>query len=150
MGKESFRVDLERRHVYLRISDSSDIFSTASCMTENPYQSPAETAPPLEPTPSEAESAAPRRSAGSAIKDGLVIQTVLLLLSMLILDGGRLSKMYLIAMIAHWIVALVILIRRGKSLTRWDWLYIRFGIFPIVLMVFSVLLPSQTIVLFHW
>ena len=101
-------------------------------MTENPYQSPAEVSPSPEPIPSEADDAKLRRS---AVIDGFAIQVILVLFGNVVLDGGHLFRFCLIVVVAHWIGALFILLRRRKALTWWDRLYIRFGIFPMLVIV---------------
>ena len=104
-------------------------------MTENPYQSPAAVAPEPEELSPEKDLAKSRNLARAAVRDGLIVQGIVLLLAALSLDGGHLFRTCVIATIAYWIAAMVILIRRWKKLSSLDHLFLRFGVLLIAFVV---------------
>lgn len=55
----------------------------------------------------------------------IVVQLIILLLASLVLDGGHLLRMCLIAVAAHWLTVGIILARRRSALTRADTFMIR-------------------------
>lgn len=63
-----------------------------------------------------------------AIKNCLILQVVLGLLTSLMLDGGGSFKFFQVAFIGHWIAIIMILGRRPLSQTGLDLVLIRFGI----------------------
>ena len=107
-------------------------------MTENPYQSPrAETPAPKSPRAD--------RSGNSIVKaiwDGVLLQLLLFIFTGLILDGGQLNRMCVVAMIGYWIVAAMLIVRRRKAPTKTDLLFLRWGILP---MMFAVPLIAAVV-----
>jgi hypothetical protein len=99
-------------------------------MSENPYQSPPEDALP-------AESPRPEKTGDafmSALKVGVVTQLVLFILTALIMDGGRTNRMCVMAIIGYWIAAAAILIRRRHTPTRVDLLFLKYGIWGLMIV----------------
>lgn len=72
----------------------------------------------------------------SAIFEAVALQVVLGLLSLLVLDGGRVAQVFGIALLAFWGGAVVLVWRHAKSPSRVDLELIRFGYFPVLLMAF--------------
>ena len=70
------------------------------------------------------------------IKTSVVIQILLLVLTSIIMDGGRSFTFMLIPIVAHWIVFLLIAFRRRNHLTRGDTILIKAGF-----LIFLVALP---------
>ena len=75
----------------------------------------------------------------------LIQQAVVLLLTSMVLDGGDIFNMCLIALVAFWVGALIIGVRRPQTPTRSDLVFIRFGYFPL-----CVLTVSFTLSLWRW
>jgi hypothetical protein len=73
-----------------------------------------------------------------AILDSLVLQVILGLLAMMVLDGGRIAHTTGIAVLAFWIGATVVILRRPKSPTDWDLFLIRFGFLPLLTLTFAL------------
>jgi len=100
-------------------------------MTENPYQSPlAESLPPE--LPSSDPSAT---SLTPSIRFGVVIQLGLFVLTALILDGGATNRHCVVAIIGYWIGALPIIVRRRKTPTKVDLLFLRWGMLLMMLLL---------------
>jgi hypothetical protein len=76
------------------------------------------------------------RSLRSAIRDGLLLQAPLLLLSALMLDGGTMLRVALIALVAKWVVSLVIWHFRSGAPTRVDLLFVRWGYVPLLIATY--------------
>lgn len=95
--------------------------------TENPYQSPQAETPPKAP---------PADPSGDplvqAIAVGAVTQFLLWLLTALLLDGGQLNRQCVVAMIGYWIIAAVPIVRRRKTPTKVDLLFLRWGMVPMI------------------
>jgi hypothetical protein len=92
----------------------------------NPYQPPqADNAPP--------RTESTRDPFFSAIKVGAIVQLVLLVLTALVLDGGQLNRLCVVAIIGYWVGVAVVMIRRRTSPTRVDLLFLRYG--PLGLMI---------------
>lgn len=72
----------------------------------------------------------------SPIFEAVSLQIVLSLLSLLVLDGGRVAQVFGIALVAFWGGATVLIWRHAKSPSRVDLQVIRFGYFPVLLMAF--------------
>ncbi|MBN2578558.1 MAG: hypothetical protein JXB10_06155 [Pirellulales bacterium] len=93
-------------------------------METNPYQSPQTESPPPEVAPSR-QSDAPIIA---AIIFGGGVQLVLFVLTALILDGGQINQLCILAIIGYWIAYVAIRIRRGSHPTRGDLLFLRYGV----------------------
>jgi hypothetical protein len=76
------------------------------------------------------ESGSPR----SAIVFSIIQQLPLLVLSSLILDGGQLFKHVAIASVAVWILIVIALVRRGRQPSGLDWLAVKWGFVPFLLI----------------
>ena len=63
-----------------------------------------------------------------AVKDALVLQTIIGILTGLMLDGGGTFGVFQVAFLGQWLGILLIVFRRPQSPTRTDLLFIRFGI----------------------
>ena len=67
-------------------------------------------------------------------------QAAVLLLASMILDGGDILSMCLVALVGFWAGAVIICARRPQTPTRLDLLFIRFGYLPLcILAVFFTL-----------
>lgn len=75
-----------------------------------------------------------------AVNDTLVLQTVLFLLSSLILDGGQCLQFVGFASLVWWLVFLRILIVRPRTEDRWDRIFLKLG-FPILLALIVAAFP---------
>ena len=62
----------------------------------------------------------------------IVAQLLTLLLSELILDGGHIFRCCLAAIVAHWIIALIIWVRRRSAPTKVDLILVRAGCILII------------------
>jgi hypothetical protein len=71
-----------------------------------------------------------------AVFDSMVLQVVLGVLSMLILDGGRIAHTTGIAVLAFWVGAAIVILRRPKSPTEVDLFLIQFGFIPLLILTF--------------
>jgi hypothetical protein len=69
------------------------------------------------------------------LRDGLILQSVLLVLSGLLLDGGLTAEINLIAWAAFWGGILVLLVRRPEMPTRFDLWVLRWGYLPLLVVV---------------
>lgn len=74
-------------------------------------------------------------SIGQSIKAAIWQQVILLVLTVLILDGGQIFQMTVIAAIAHWITIAAISVRRRSKPTQVDLAVIKFGFIPMILIV---------------
>jgi hypothetical protein len=63
----------------------------------------------------------------SALKSGVVLQALLLVLTACILDGGEILRQFLVALIGYWLGVACILIRRERTPTRTDLFFTRYG-----------------------
>jgi hypothetical protein len=72
----------------------------------------------------------------SPIFEAVALQLVLGLLSLLVLDGGRVAQVFGIALVAFWGGAAVLIWRHAKSPSRVDLELVRFGYFPVLLIAF--------------
>lgn len=68
------------------------------------------------------------------ILEGLVLDAFLLFIASAIMDGGVIFSITLCMTAGHWFGNCVILIRRKNKLTKYDRLFIRFGLLMIVVM----------------
>jgi hypothetical protein len=75
-----------------------------------------------------------------AVRDGLLLQAPLLLLFALMLDGGTKLRLALIALVAQWVVSLVIWHLRSEVPTRTDLLFVRWGYVPLLVATFAAAL----------
>jgi hypothetical protein len=76
-----------------------------------------------------------------AIKDGVIVQTVLGVATALLLDGGRSLQFFTVAFICQWSVALMIVIRRKQTPTKIDLFFLRWGIL-ILLVATGLVAPT--------
>jgi hypothetical protein len=67
-----------------------------------------------------------------AIFDALILQVVIVILSAMILDGGDCAQVCLVALLAFWGGAAVMIWRRPQAPTQADILLIRFGYFLVI------------------
>lgn len=74
------------------------------------------------------------------VGDTIIIQAILLILSGLILDGGLCAQFVLFASLLWWIGCAFILVRRPKSTTPTDVVFLKLG-FLILLPVVVLSLP---------
>jgi hypothetical protein len=72
----------------------------------------------------------------TCIFEAVGLQLVLGLLSLLILDGGRVAQMCGIALAAFWSGAVVLIWRHPQSPSRLDLELIRFGYLPVAVIAF--------------
>jgi len=75
---------------------------------------------------------------GPALRLAIAQQSVPLLASAFILDGGVLLRAVLFSGIAHWILICVILLRRPSSPTRFDISAIRIGFLPMIVFAGAI------------
>ena len=68
--------------------------------------------------------------------EAVAFQVVLGLLSLLVLDGGRVAQVFGIALVAFWCGAAVLIWRHAKSPSRVDLQLIRYGYFAVLLISF--------------
>lgn len=64
----------------------------------------------------------------------LVQHSIVIFLSGLVLDGGRLFQTVIYATAAYWVGALIIMFRRGPDYTRADWILLRWGYIPLCII----------------
>jgi hypothetical protein len=64
----------------------------------------------------------------------LIQQAVVLLLAGMNLDGGDAFHFCLVALLAFWVGAVIICVRRPQTPTRSDLLFIRFGYLPLCIL----------------
>lgn len=76
------------------------------------------------------------RGHGQAIQEGLVIDAILIFFAALLLDGGQVLRMCLVLSLGHWLGCLLIVARRWSSPTQLDYLFIRFGGFLLMGIMF--------------
>jgi hypothetical protein len=67
------------------------------------------------------------RSFVSALKTAVIVQFVLLVLTGLMLDGGWMGRLCMVAIIGHWVGIGMIAARRGSVPTSVDLLFMRYG-----------------------
>ena len=114
-------------------------------MSENPYQAP--NTPPEESVTSKHRSFRLTSSTPAANEDfvigtlreaiwfALILQAPLLLMSGLLLDGGMLLRLVVIASVAFWAMTLIIVVRRGPNTPNSDILLVKWGYLPTLLVV---------------
>jgi hypothetical protein len=78
----------------------------------------------------------------AAVNDSILLQIVLILLAGMILDGGAMLKVALLAAMGWWLGFLLILLRRPKTEKRTDQVFLRYG--------FLALLPLSLLTLPLW
>ncbi len=66
----------------------------------------------------------------------LVQQSIVLLLSSLVLDGGDVFHACLVALLAFWVGAIIIGVRRPQTPTRCDLVVIRYGYIPLCILFY--------------
>lgn len=113
-------------------------------MVDNPYEPPS-----AEPTEAdEPKHRSFRLTPGSKLPDAsvtvgtfrdaliftLIQQLPLLVLTALMLDGGIALRRVAVACIAFWIMALVIVVQRGRTLPDLDILLVKWGYLPLLLL----------------
>ena len=74
----------------------------------------------------------------SAAKIGIGIQVALLVLTLLLLDGGALFRVTGIAALGHLAGIVIVAFRRPLSPTAWDLVFVKFGT-PLLMVVASLL-----------
>lgn len=93
-------------------------------MPENPYQSPEYVGPPSTAPPPPNDTASIRSAVFFSL---FVIQLPVALLSLLMLDGGRMSRACGFAIAMFWIAVLFLLLKRRFKLERSHIRFIRLG-----------------------
>jgi hypothetical protein len=81
------------------------------------------------------------QNAGPALKFGLTVELVFLVLTVLMLDGGRSLQFFVVALIGHWLLIVLIVARRPLSPTKIDLICIRSGL-PLLLIVIGIIAPA--------
>ena len=71
-----------------------------------------------------------------AIISALVQQCLVIVLSLMILDGGVIAQICLHAFAGFWGGAGLLIVRRGAAMNRLDLALIRFGFIPVCIMSF--------------
>lgn len=122
---------------------------------DNPYQTPSsdtmESSAPLHqsfrltPSSTSPDASPPFGTFRDAIYFTLIQQVPLLMLSALLLDGGLVFKRVGIASIAFWFLALIILIRRGRTVPESDILVLKWGFLPLLFVTFILWSVAATI-----
>jgi hypothetical protein len=81
---------------------------------------------------------------GPAIRLALFQQVPILIVTCLLLDGGRMFRVWCVAVLAHWLSVLLIASRRPAGPTPVDLALTRFGfwLIPIVVAVIAPLVPK--------
>jgi len=100
-------------------------------MTENPYQSPRAETPP----PKLARTGPSGDPFVRSVAVGVVSQLVLFLLTALMLDGGQLHRQCIVAMIGYWSVTAMLIVRRRKTPTNADLLFLRWGMLGLMAVI---------------
>lgn len=90
----------------------------------------------VEQSDSASGSNAARSALRAAVRGGLLLQAPLLFLSALMLDSGTKLRIALIALVAQWVVSLMIWHLRGAAPTRADLLFIRWGYVPLLIAAY--------------
>jgi hypothetical protein len=105
--------------------------------TDNPYQSPQ-----AEPSAATPDLAASRENwkeyspeYNAAFKTALLLQAVLAMLTVLVLDSGQMHRAFWVAFLGQWAMVWIVLFRRPRCPTWLDLALVRYGIFPILIMV---------------
>ena len=93
---------------------------------------PAELREDPRASPDEEGSVGPLRS---AFWVAIAQQVPVLCLSALLLDGGVVYRRVTIAMVAYWCFVAVFLVRRRDRPTNVDGLFIKYGIWPLIVVV---------------
>jgi hypothetical protein len=75
-----------------------------------------------------------------AIKFGLIVDCVFVVLTALMLDGGRSARYCLVAFIGNCLLVAVIILRRRVSPTRIDLFCIRWGL-PLLMVLTGIVAP---------
>jgi hypothetical protein len=60
------------------------------------------------------------------------------LVASLVLDQGQTARAFGVTLICHWAIILLILHRRPAAPTPWDLAIIRYGIFPLFILVMGL------------
>jgi hypothetical protein len=76
------------------------------------------------------------RDYDSPVFEAVAIQIIIGLLSRMVLDGGQLAQVCGVALVAFWLGASLLILRRRRSPSRTDLQLIRFGYFPVVVIAF--------------
>ena len=63
----------------------------------------------------------------SALKMGMIVQFSLLILTALMLDGGWMCRLCIVAVTGHWVGIGIIALRRRCAPTKFDLLFMRYG-----------------------
>ena len=70
-----------------------------------------------------------------AMSTGLKIQTVLAVLTALMLDHGQTHRAFWVAMLCQWATVSIILVRRPMAPAKLDLAIVRYGIIPLLIVV---------------
>jgi hypothetical protein len=73
-----------------------------------------------------------------ALRNALLLQSVLGMFTALLLDGGRSFTFFGVALLAHWIGIILIVARRPTTPTEFDLSFIRIGILPIFVLTGAI------------
>lgn len=73
-----------------------------------------------------------------AIWEGIILDLLLFLISGTIMDGGHIASIMLFVVIAHWILNAAVLFSKQAKHSKAGKDFIRFGIFPLMLVTFVV------------
>ena len=82
-----------------------------------------------------------------AILDALILQVILGVLALMVLDGGRIAHTTGIAVLAFWVGAAIVILRRPKLPTDLDLLLIRFSFLPLLILTFAL---AEWVWSWHW
>jgi hypothetical protein len=66
------------------------------------------------------------------VRKALFLQVIVGILAALVLDGGTMAKVVGVAILAFWICAIVIILRRPQNPTRADLEFIDWGFWPVL------------------
>jgi hypothetical protein len=75
-----------------------------------------------------------------ALTSSVVIQLFLGIFTGMLLDGGLMFGFFKIICLAYWAFLPIIFFRRFRKLTKWDLLYIKWGIFANIPLMFIALI----------
>jgi hypothetical protein len=72
-----------------------------------------------------------------AVKGALVLQVMTALLLLMVLDGGVMAQAGGAAMIGFWIGVGIVMLRRPRTPTKVDLLYVRWGFLPMLVVAIA-------------
>ena len=103
--------------------------------SSNPYESPKSRPDPAPPPTSQRNWVDYAPSFNSAMWTGIKIQTVLAVLTVLMLDFGQTHRAFGVAMLCQWATVFILLLRRPMVPTKLDLTIVRYGIVPFLFVV---------------